>query len=115
MQSATGANAHELKCAMGFVFEASLEIDVGKSIELVHHDVDVVASDACGEHGEALALIGSGDGVKLAIAYLTLLAIEMGGHEVYAARVAHEDDLVGQLFGQQVEVEYATIAIDNEF
>ena len=67
------------------------------------------------EHGEALALIGSGDGVKLAIAYLTLLAIEMGGHEVYAARVAHEDDLVGQLFGQQVEVEYATIAIDNEF
>ena len=47
MQSATGANAHELKCAMGVVFEASLEIDVGKSIELVHHDVDVVATDAC--------------------------------------------------------------------
>ena len=91
------------------------EIDVGQCVELIHHNVDVVASDACGEHGEALALIGSGDGVKLAIAYLTLLAIEMGGHEVYAARVAHEDDLVGQLFGQQVEVEYATIAIDNEF
>ena len=77
LQSTTGANAHELKGAMLVVFEASLEIDVGKSIELVHHDVDIVATDACAQYGDAFALIGTCDGVELTTFNITFFGFEM--------------------------------------
>ena len=77
MQSATGANAHELKGAMLVVFVASFEIDVGKSIELVHHDVDIVATDAGAQYGDAFALIGASDGVALTPLNITFFGFEM--------------------------------------
>ena len=39
----------------------------------------------------------------------------MGRYGGHASRVAHEDDLVCQLFWFQVEVEDAPVAVDDQF
>ena len=59
------------------LLRAGREINVRQGIELVHHDVDVVAADTRAERRDALAFILSGDGVKLPVRRLTLLAVEM--------------------------------------
>jgi hypothetical protein len=40
--------------------------------------------------------------------------IEEGGYHIHATLVAYQDDFVGQMFWTDVEVEHATILIDNE-
>jgi hypothetical protein len=39
----------------------------------------------------------------------------MSCHGINTGRVAHEDNLVSQLFGFQVKVEARAVAIDNQF
>ena len=45
MKVPTGA--HHLELAELGLYFARLEVDVGQGVEFVHHDVDVVAPDAC--------------------------------------------------------------------
>ena len=92
-----------------------LEVDVGKGIKFVHDNVDVVATDACAQYGDALALVCTGDGMELAALYFAFLRVEMAGNGADAAWIADEYDAVGQLFGLDVKVEDATIFINNEF
>ena len=114
LQSATSAHADEGQRAVHGALRAGGEVDVGQGVELVHHDVDVVAADARGEGRDALALVGARDGVELAALDLTLHGVEVVGYQGDAAGVAHEDHAVGQLFGAEVQVEDATVAIDDQ-
>ena len=92
-----------------------LEVDVGKCIKLVHDDVDVVATDACAQHCDALTLVGASNAVELAALYFAFLRIEMSGNSTDPTWVADKNDAVCKLFGLDVKVEDATILIDNEF
>lgn len=47
LEAAARADAHHLELAELGLHFARLEVYVGQGVELVHHDVDVVASDAC--------------------------------------------------------------------
>ena len=95
--------------------KAGLEVDVGKGVEFGHHDVDVVGTDAVGESGDALAAAGAGDGVELAGLFVEFDAVEMLGDGAYAARVAHHYDDVGEVFGQDMEMEHGPVIVDDEF
>ena len=94
---------------------ALLEVDVGECIQLVHHDVDVVATDARAEDCDAFALIRACDGMELATLYLAFLAVEVCGNSRYSPWVAHKDDAVGKLFGLDVKMKDAAIFIDDKF
>ena len=94
---------------------ARVIVDVSKRVELVGHDVDVITTYAVTLTSNALALIDTSDGVKLATAHLALFFVEVGGHCVYAGRIAHQNYLVGQLFRLQMKVETRTVGIDNQF
>ena len=53
------------------------KVDVGQSVEFVDYDVDVVASDTCGEYGDALAFVCTGYRVKLTASDIALDALEV--------------------------------------
>lgn len=80
-----------------------LEVDVFQSVELVHHDVNIVASYSCALNGDAFALIGAGNGMEFTAFHLALFLFKVGCHEAYTARVANENHLVGELFRTQME------------
>ena len=115
LQTATGANAHHRQYAMLVFLRASLIVDVGKCVEFVGHDVDVVTSDTMTLTSDALAFIGASDGMELTALHLALFRIEVCCHSVDAFRITHKDNLVGQLLWLQMQMEARTIGIDNKF
>ena len=115
LKAATSADADNRECAMPGLVVTLLEVDVGERVKLVHHDVDVVATDARAEDRNAFALVGACDGVELAALNLAFLRLEVCGNGRYSPRVAHKDDAVGQLFGLDVKMKDAAIFIDDEF
>ena len=66
---------------------------VHQSVQLIHHNVYVVASDTRRQHGEALPLVATCDGVKLSAGDVAFDTIELGGHHGYTPRVTHKDYL----------------------
>ena len=92
-----------------------LEVDVGQRVELRYGDVDVADADAGREHRHAPALVGAGNGVEFAVGRLALDMVEMFGHEGHAARVADQNDDVGQLLRTQMQVEDRPVVVDNQF
>ena len=98
---------------LGFLL-AGGEIDVGQSVELRDGDVDVADADAGRENGHPLALVGAGHGVELAVGDLAFDILEMFGDEGHTARIADQNDGVGQLFGTEVEVENGAVFVDNQ-
>ena len=114
LQAAAGANAYHGERAVFVTFLTCAVVDVGERIEFIGYDVDVVAADAVALAGNALAFVHTRDGMELTAADLALLRVEMGSYGVYAGGVANEYNLVGQLFGLQMEVEAGTVGIDNQ-
>ena len=90
---------------MLFAFLACGIVDVGQRVELVDDDVDVVASDAVTLAGDALAFVGTCNGMELAAADFVLNGVEVGSDCVNTGRVANEDNAVCQEFGLQVQME----------
>ena len=82
--------------------------------EFVHHDVEVVGAHAGREHGDALAVEPASAGDEFTVLALHLDLVEKRGNHVDAARVAHHDDIVGQLVGMQVQVIYRTLVVEDE-
>ena len=84
---------------------AGLEIDVGKSIELVDNDINVVTAYTCGEDGDAFAVVCACNGVELAGTDFVFATFEVGRYGIDAPWVAYENDLVCKMFWLQMEVE----------
>ena len=115
LQPATSAYAHHLQLTELGLLRAAIEVDIGKGVELVDHNVDVVASDTRREHGDALALVYSGDGMKLTAGDVALDKVEVCSYRGHAAWVAYENHLGGQLLGTYMKMEYGAVFIDDEF
>ena len=92
-----------------------LEVYVGKGVYFVQHYVDVVATNSGRYDRDALSVECAGYGVELAALDVTLLSVKMRRNQPNAARVAHQYDLVGQLFGSYVQVEHTAIRVNDQF
>ena len=115
LEATTGAYAHDFKTAQRGFDGSAGEVDVGERVNLVEHDVNVVTANTGRHHGDALAGIGAGDGVKLATLHVALAAVKMSRHRCHTAGVAHKDDLGGQMLGQKMKMKHRPIGIDDEF
>ena len=114
LQSAASAYSNYFKATCLILLHACVEVDVGKSVKLVHHYVDVVAPYACRHHRDALALKLSGHGAEFAALYLTLYVAQMRCHKSHTSRVAYQYHLVCQMFRFQVQMENAAVAVDYQ-
>ena len=100
---------------MLILFLTRLVVDIGKGIKFVDHDVDIVAADTMALHSDAFAFVCASDGVELTAAHLALFRIKVCSNGVNTCRIAHEDNLVCQLFRLQMEMEAGTVGINNQF
>ena len=100
---------------MAVFLGAGVIVDVGQSVELVHHYVYVVAAYAVALAGDALAFVGAGDGVELTTLNIAFYCVEMGCNGVYSRWVTNEDYSVGKLFWTQMKMEAGAIFVDDEF
>ena len=55
-----------------FVDYRSVEVNIGQSVELGHHDIDVVATDACRSTSNALAVVSACYCAEFATLYVAL-------------------------------------------
>ena len=112
LQASASADTHQFERMMLGTNLTGLEVDVLEGIELVHHNINIVGADAMAYGRDALALIGTCDGMEFAGRDFALPAVEVGGNQVNTSWVTTHDDLVGQLVGTNMQVETAAIRID---
>lgn len=115
LQSARCADAHHGETAFFGPYLAGLEVDVGQGVEFVDYNVDIVGADTVAEAHYGFALVGASDGVEFAGRYFESPGVEERCHHVDARRIAYEDNAVGELRGEQMQVEYAAVGVDYEF
>ena len=114
LERARSTDADYLESGMLIFRGTGLEIDIDEGVQLGHDDVDIVGSDARGEDGNALALIGAGEADELTICVLALDGVEELLNHRNTARIANKDDFIGELSGLDMEVENRAVGIDNE-
>lgn len=114
LQSATGADTHYFQLPELRLLLTRLEVDVGQGIQLVDHNVDVVAPDAGREHGDAFTLVTTCNGLELTAFYFALAVLEMGGNQGHASGVAHQNHLISQPFGLDMQVKCTAVVVDDQ-
>ena len=97
----------------GFLLVSRLEVNVGQGVHLIHNDIDVVTANTCALYSDMLSFICTCDGFELSAFYFTLLGLKMRGNKCNSARVANENNLVSELFWLNVQMENATIWVNN--
>ena len=114
MQGAGGADPEDIQAAVHGLHLAGFKVHVGQGVQLRHHDVDIVRADAVGQRRDAFSVVFAGDGDKLTGGVAALDVGEEIGQHVHAAGVSHHDDVVGQLFGLQMNMESGAVSVNNE-
>ena len=92
---------------------ASLEVDVGESVEFIDNDIDIVGAYTVAQAHDGLALIGASYGVKFARRNFERAGVEKVGNDIDAGGVAYEYDAVGEHLGSQVEVKHRAVGVYN--
>ena len=105
LQCAGSAYAHHCEAAQFVANFTGGEVHVCKGIEFVDHYIDVVRADSVAEAHDGFSTVGATDGVEFTGRNLECSGIEEFGYHVHTGRVADQDNTVGKLFRQQVEVE----------
>lgn len=106
LEGAGCADTYHVKGTMVRLDFASLEVDIGQSVQFVDDDIDIVGAYTVAKTHDWLAAIGATDSVKLSRLDFKGTGVEELGYHVYSSGVADEDDAVGQLLGEEVEMEY---------
>ena len=116
LQAAAGAQPDDAQVQAFFrrAHGARNKVDVDQGVQLVHHDVDVVGAHAGAEHGEALAAVVPHVRHELAVRGFELHRIKMPAYLGHPGGVAHGEDGVGNVVGQQVQVINAAVGIQDE-
>ena len=97
------------------LYLSGLEVDVCKSIKLVHHDIDIIGTDTCRESSHPDSLILSCHRHEFSGSMPELLFIEIFRNHVHATRIAHKDNVVCKLFRTKVKVEHGSVSVYNKF
>ena len=97
LHTATSADTHNFQTAFFGFLGAGGEIDIRQRINLVHHDVAVVGTDAGRDTGYAFAVEFTCNRMKLTALHITFdtAFVEERSHHIYTVLVAYKNDLVG--------------------
>lgn len=96
LQRSAGADAQYSKLAMAGAGASCAKVEVGGHLQLVHHDVDVVASHPRGDDREAGAFAEGGHHMDLSRACLIFDGVEKGLDQINTFGVAHQYHVVCQ-------------------
>ena len=88
LQTATGADTHEVELTEFGTLGAGVEVDVGQRVEFVDDDVDVVATDTGGNDRDALAFVGTGHGAEFAALDFEFTVLKVRCDELNSAGIA---------------------------
>ena len=94
---------------------AGSEVEVGGGVEFGGHDVDVVASHACGEGSETATVVASGKGMQFAVVRLVFDGFENAFEHVDALGVAYQEHVVGEVVAGQMNVVKAPVRSQYQF
>lgn len=115
LQGAAGADTHDVEGAVFRLHLHCLEVDIGESIQLVHHDVNIVGAHAGGEGADAFSAQGAGVGHQFAVLPADFDGVEAAGDVLHTSRVTHHDDMVSNFFGMKAEVVYLPSGLQRKF
>lgn len=76
---------------------ACAEVYIHQSIELIHHDLDIVSPIPC-ESADALTVVGAGDRAKLPALHAHFDAVEVACDFVHTFWISAYHELVAYLF-----------------
>jgi len=110
-----GSHPNEGESLMLGLNLSGLEVDVGKGVKLGYHNIKIVAANTMRECGYSLALVGTCAECELAGLPTGFNLIEHGHKEFNSSRVAEHNYGVCKLLGFDMQMEYASIVIDNKF
>ena len=110
----SGADTDKGQLAVFGTHHTCGEVDIGESIQFVDYDIDIVASYAGRDAGDALALTGAGDGMELTALHLAFSSVEVGGNGLHPSGIADEDHFVGKHLRAEMQVEATSVCIDDE-
>ena len=114
MERTGSADSENVQAAVDGFNLAGFEVDVGQGVQFRHHDVDIVRAYTVGQRGDALSIVFSGDGNKLARSVAAFDVGKIVGQHIHAAGISHHYDIVGQLFGLQMNMESGAVSVNNE-
>ena len=109
------ADAHKVEGAMFVLHRAGFQVDIGHGIQFRQHNVDIVGTHSRGNHGDTLAMESSSMGNQFAILLPHLHRVEHGRDHLHTAGIAHQNDVIGQFLGMQIEVVDGTVALQRQF
>ena len=115
LQRAGCTDAHYVERAVLGFDGTRVEVDVGQGVKLGHHDLDVVGTDAVADAHYGLALVRAADGMELARLHVIIHCVEQRAYHSDASRIAYENDVVAQLVGTKMDVERASVPVDDQF
>ena len=114
-QRAAGADADEIQPPVVGQYGAGGEVEVGGSVQLGDHDVDVVAAHTGGECCESGAVIASREGMQFAVVRLVLNAVEDFFEHIDPIGVAHQKHIVGEGVAGKMNVVKAPVGSQYQF
>ena len=114
LEGAGGADPHYVEAPQVAVHGPCPEVDVGEGVKLRQHYLHVVGTDAVGNAHHRLPPVGATYGMEFTRLHVVVYGVEHRGHHVDTSRVAHEDNVVAQLVGAQMDMEDRAVVIDDQ-
>ena len=114
LQSTRSADTNHGESAVLGFHGARFEINIGQSVKLRNHYLDVVGTDAVRYAHQLFAFVSACNGAEFAALNGIIDGVEVRGYHVHAARVADKDDVVAQLVRTQMYVESRAIVVDYQ-
>ena len=89
------------------------EVDVGKSIKLVHHNIDIVGAYSCRQNRNPFALVGACMCYELTVLNFALYIVEVLGNQCNTSWITDKNHIISKLFGQKMKVKNTAVGINN--
>ena len=115
LETAAGAEADDGQDGFVLVDGAGLKVDIGKGIELVEHNIDIVWTNACAHNRDAFGAYIACVGNKFAVLRTVFDRVEIFRYFVHAIGVANGDDGFGEIFACYIEVVDVSFAVNDQF
>ncbi len=115
LQGARGADPEELKRRKPGLDGPRFKIDVGKRVQFIQYDIDIVGSDAGRDDGKPFFSKKSGMCNEFAVGRLMFNRIKMFAHLWNAAGIAYKDNRMGDLVGPEIEVVDGASLVKDQF
>ena len=104
LQGSAGTDTHNVERAVLRLHLHRLQVNIGQGIQFGHHNVDVVGAHTRGERGDALSAQSARVYHQLTVLVGELHRVEIFRYIRHAPRVAHHNNIVGQIFRKDTQM-----------